>query len=273
MLILLDIPSYKTVPFDVCAVRPLADLETQLAERYGFSLQEKEPGCTYIVGRHGLTAEDTLRNTQGIPWLSLRGRLCGGKGGFGSMLRSQGNKMAANKPANYDNCRDLYGRRLKTLKEAKGIVDKLEDEEKAREEARERRRKKIEEGLKERPAKKYRFEDTEYTRNCEDIVESTKKATRKALREKVSKRREPSEEDESESSGSGKSAAAATAVPLVPLFDGDLSGISSSDSSSESGSESEPESEPESDAKDSAPAQEEANERGEGEGESESESE
>jgi len=45
--------------------------------------------------------------------------LCGGKGGFGSMLRSQGAKMKAKGPANFGACRDLSGRRLKLVEDAK----------------------------------------------------------------------------------------------------------------------------------------------------------
>lgn len=46
--------------------------------------------------------------------------LIGGKGGFGSMLRAQGGKMSAGKNKdNNDSCRDLNGRRLSTMKEAK----------------------------------------------------------------------------------------------------------------------------------------------------------
>ena len=51
--------------------------------------------------------------------LNLNLRLLGGKGGFGSMLRAQGGKMASQKTTNFEACRDLNGRRLRTIKEAK----------------------------------------------------------------------------------------------------------------------------------------------------------
>lgn len=44
--------------------------------------------------------------------------LLGGKGGFGSMLRAQGGKMASQKTTNFESCRDLSGRRLKTIHDA-----------------------------------------------------------------------------------------------------------------------------------------------------------
>lgn len=54
--------------------------------------------------------------------LSMSLRLPGGKGGFGSMLRAQGGRMASQKTTNYEACRDLSGRRLKTVNEAKKCV-------------------------------------------------------------------------------------------------------------------------------------------------------
>ncbi|KAI9024438.1 telomere stability and silencing-domain-containing protein [Phycomyces nitens] len=46
-------------------------------------------------------------------------RLLGGKGGFGSMLRAQGGRMNAQKTTNFEACRDLQGRRIKTVNDAK----------------------------------------------------------------------------------------------------------------------------------------------------------
>ncbi|KAJ2837531.1 hypothetical protein J3B02_006420, partial [Coemansia erecta] len=155
-----------------------------------------------------------------MPWLTLRSRVLGGKGGFGSTLRSQGNKMSKKKPADYDNCRDIYGRRLKTLKDAKEIVDKAEAAEKAKEEAKERRRKKIADGLMEKPAKKHRFDDVDYIDESEETVEVTRTIARKALKKKncdeiIAK---------DSQTGSSKNCLA------IPLFDGNIDELSSSDS-------------------------------------------
>lgn len=54
-----------------------------------------------------------------IVFLELTGRLMGGKGGFGSMLRAQGGRMNAQKTTNFEACRDLQGRRIRTVNEAK----------------------------------------------------------------------------------------------------------------------------------------------------------
>jgi hypothetical protein len=55
--------------------------------------------------------------------LRLTPRLVGGKGGFGSQLRAAGGRMSSRKTSNNDSCRDLSGRRLSTIKEAKKYVD------------------------------------------------------------------------------------------------------------------------------------------------------
>ncbi|KAJ1953866.1 hypothetical protein EC988_002747 [Linderina pennispora] len=208
MQILCDLPTRTTVAFSVCDTRPAADLMAQLSMRF------PDLGNMYLTGRHGLDLNTALHSLH--PWVTLKGRLVGGKGGFGSLLRSQGSKMSKDTPANYDSCRDLYGRRLRTVKQAKEIIENAARDEKAREEAREKRKRKIEKALEERPAKVHRFEDVDYSRSCEEIVEKTKRVTKRALRE--------------------KSKEAEVKAPVVPLFDGDLDEISS-ESSSESESE------------------------------------
>ena len=54
--------------------------------------------------------------------LRLVPRMRGGKGGFGSQLRAAGGRMSSQKTNNNDSCRDLSGRRLSTIKEAKKCV-------------------------------------------------------------------------------------------------------------------------------------------------------
>ena len=60
-------------------------------------------------------------NSDGPSFVSLQlvPRLRGGKGGFGSQLRAAGGRMSSQKTSNNDSCRDLSGRRLSTIKEAK----------------------------------------------------------------------------------------------------------------------------------------------------------
>lgn len=61
----------------------------------------------------------TSENAPGFVLLRLAPRILGGKGGFGSQLRAAGGRMSSQKTSNNDSCRDLNGRRLSTIKEAK----------------------------------------------------------------------------------------------------------------------------------------------------------
>ncbi|KAJ2503689.1 hypothetical protein GGH96_000029 [Coemansia sp. RSA 1972] len=208
MRVLLDIPRHKTVEFEVCDTRPLDDLTKQAYTRFGSTFN---PASSYFSGRFGHTALETL--TTPFPWLTLRTCVCGGKGGFGSTLRSQSNRST---PTTFDDCRDLYGRRLRTLNDAKRIVEQTQNDEKLRDEAKERRRKNIEEKMRDTPVKKHRFDDTEFERRCEEAVESARETTRKAVRNKLRKAKDVEKVVE----------------PLVPLFEGELSSSDDGESSS-----------------------------------------
>ncbi|KAJ2725983.1 hypothetical protein GGI07_000911 [Coemansia sp. Benny D115] len=182
MQVLVDIPNGKTQMFAVCSSNPLQDLVSQLTHIYPDST------TAYLTGRYGLTATEILKQTNStdVPsWLVLRPRVLGGKGGFGSTLRAQGSKSS--KPANYDSCRDLYGRRLKTIKEAQQIVEQEVEKEKALEEAKEKRRLKIAQGLEEKSVKKHRFDDVEYMKNCEEMVENARKAAERGFKQNKDK--------------------------------------------------------------------------------------
>lgn len=71
------------------------------------------------MGGHILMDHELLDTQASIINLSLSGRLLGGKGGFGSMLRAQGGRMNAQKTTNFEACRDLQGRRIRSVNDAK----------------------------------------------------------------------------------------------------------------------------------------------------------
>jgi hypothetical protein len=74
------------------------------------------------IGGKSLDDDALLFNandTEGPIIYNLSARLFGGKGGFGSMLRAQGGRMNAQKSTNFDACRDLQGRRVKAVNDAK----------------------------------------------------------------------------------------------------------------------------------------------------------
>lgn len=108
--------------------------------------------------------------------VNLLFKLYGGKGGFGANLRSQGGRMASQKTTNFDACRDLSGRRLKTISDAQKLAQFMEHEEDRKRARDEEITKKIEEGLKEPETKKHRFDDTQYLEDHEKVVEDVKDA-------------------------------------------------------------------------------------------------
>jgi hypothetical protein len=62
-------------------------------------------------------------------FLNFSCRLVGGKGGFGSQLKTQGAKMDKVKITNFQSCRDLQGRRLRTVHDTNLLMSYLATEE------------------------------------------------------------------------------------------------------------------------------------------------
>jgi hypothetical protein len=172
------------------------------------------------------SSEDTF-----LP-LRLSARLCGGKGGFGSQLRAAGGRMSSRKNRNQQgdpngSNRNLDGRRLRTIDEAKRLAEYLaikpEMEKKEREErkkrweavveAAEKREQEIKSG---KSGSNQGRLDADYVESKEDAETKVREAVMKAMREQtemdgVDRTGSESEEDveagdsgedEAESSGS-----------------------------------------------------------------------
>ncbi|KAI9323796.1 telomere stability and silencing-domain-containing protein [Dichotomocladium elegans] len=139
--------------------------------------------------------------------LNLSLRLRGGKGGFGSMLRAQGGRMNAQKTTNFEACRDLQGRRIRTVNENKRREEALAALPEIEREREERIQKKIEEGLKEREPKKFRFDDNQFLEDREEVIESVKSAVSKML-----KQQQPA-----------KKAKVTKSPPMTSMFDDEIS--------------------------------------------------
>lgn len=75
----------------------------------------------FVLLRNGFLLKDLhfIKDNDFPIELSLFVQLKGGKGGFGSQLKAQGGRMANKKTTNMESCRDLSGRRLKTVNDAK----------------------------------------------------------------------------------------------------------------------------------------------------------
>ena len=171
------------------------------------------------------TLVHSLNPTSNLVTLRLTPSLLGGKGGFGSQLRAAGGRMSSQKTSNNHSCRDLTGRRLSTIKEAKKCVfyyhrllsilncryrlaEYLESEPDrlaAKAEAQRAKLEALERKLGIEPSsssskpgdpnappptlagKKHRFDDTEYLEQSRELSEGVKNAVTAALLKKKKK--------------------------------------------------------------------------------------
>ncbi|KAI8622009.1 telomere stability and silencing-domain-containing protein [Chytriomyces sp. MP71] len=101
------------------------------------------------------------------------------------MLRAQGGRMASQKTTNFESCRDLSGRRLKTVNDAKKIADFKEAEPERKRKQKEAMLAKIEKGLKEPEQKKIRFDDQDFVESHEKALDEVKDTVKKALQKKL----------------------------------------------------------------------------------------
>uniref|UniRef100_UPI003AAB79E6 splicing regulator SDE2 isoform X2 n=1 Tax=Centroberyx gerrardi TaxID=166262 RepID=UPI003AAB79E6 len=96
----------------------------------------------------------------------LEPRLCGGKGGFGSMLRALGAQIE--KTTNREACRDLSGRRLRDVNHEKEMAEWLKKQAEREAEKEQRRLERLQRKLAE---PKHQFTDTDYQQQCHDLSE------------------------------------------------------------------------------------------------------
>jgi hypothetical protein len=128
-------PPFPTLALSVPDEITLENLHAVLLARYPFlpstadlrlspvsgsRLDEATTTLSSILGPRDADDDDVVGNS--LVSLRLVPRMRGGKGGFGSQLRAAGGRMSSQKTSNNDSCRDLSGRRLSTIKEAKKCV-------------------------------------------------------------------------------------------------------------------------------------------------------
>ena len=133
-------PPFPTLALSVPDDTTLENLHAVLLARYPFlpstadlrlspvsgSCLEDEAATTTLASILGPRDVDddlgAVGHSHSLVSLRLVPRMRGGKGGFGSQLRAAGGRMSSQKTNNNDSCRDLSGRRLSTIKEAKKCV-------------------------------------------------------------------------------------------------------------------------------------------------------
>ncbi|KAK6091852.1 hypothetical protein MT418_007704 [Batrachochytrium dendrobatidis] len=169
----------------------ISDIKLQLIHRLdlptssitSFSLC-KESGCYIqpdvpLSDIHSCSTEETRRFPLVLAVVPI---MCGGKGGFGSMLRAQGGRMASKKPTSTDSCRDLSGRRVKTVNDAKALAAYIEKEPERQRLKNEKIAQKIEKGLKEPVQRKIRFDDPEFENDHDDTMDLVNNAVEQGLK-------------------------------------------------------------------------------------------
>lgn len=169
-------------------IQTIGDLKQYVEETYGISKEEQKISTysgKYFKNEDKLITSIGLHHDFQITNLSIS--VLGGKGGFGSMLRAQGGKMSSKKTTNVESCRDLQGRRLKTINDATKLVEYLNKESERKRKRKEEIDKKIEEGLKIQTKKRHRFDDIEYFENHDKILENIKGAVSQACSKEIKK--------------------------------------------------------------------------------------
>ncbi|EAU85597.1 hypothetical protein CC1G_06310 [Coprinopsis cinerea okayama7 len=126
-------PPFPTLNLLVPSSTPVSSVYSLLVDRYP-SLPHELASTLLITTQTGYAPDDeTTLSTlcsedSNLVTLRLAPRILGGKGGFGSQLRAAGGRMSSQKTNNNDSCRDLSGRRLSTIREAKKLAEYLESE-------------------------------------------------------------------------------------------------------------------------------------------------
>lgn len=110
--------------------------------------------------------------------------------------------MDQRKSTNFEACRDLQGRRLKTINEAKYLADYYEKEPERKKIRQAKIQKKIDDGLREKVVPKVLFDDQEYIKNHKAIVGGVRTAVEDAMNRKMGLKRKNQIESEGMSEGS-----------------------------------------------------------------------
>uniref|UniRef100_A0A8B9DDR0 Replication stress response regulator SDE2 n=1 Tax=Anser cygnoides TaxID=8845 RepID=A0A8B9DDR0_ANSCY len=107
---------------------------------------------------------------------SLEPRLCGGKGGFGSMLRALGAQIE--KTTNREACRDLSGRRLRDVNHEKAMAEWVKQQAEREAEKEQRRLERLQRKLAE---PKHYFINPDYQQQCHEMAERLEDSVLKGI--------------------------------------------------------------------------------------------
>ncbi|XP_029538216.2 splicing regulator SDE2 [Oncorhynchus nerka] len=148
------------------SVRDLVDI---------FTKEKGIPSSDLYVKNNGRLSELDDKLQAGAVY-RLEPRLCGGKGGFGSMLRALGAQIE--KTTNREACRDLSGRRLRDVNHEKEMAEWLKKQADREAEKEQRRLERLQRKLAE---PKHHFTDPEYEKQCHDLSERLEDSVLKGM--------------------------------------------------------------------------------------------
>ncbi|OJD12028.1 hypothetical protein AJ78_07316 [Emergomyces pasteurianus Ep9510] len=201
------LPLPPTLSFALSSTSTVADVTDNISSRLPSSLRDLSSRLILTTTNnkqllpHSPESITTLLNgaqihaqSTFIP-LRLSARLCGGKGGFGSQLRAAGGRMSSRRKGNQEenngSNRNLDGRRLRTVKEAKALAEYLAlkpDMDKKAKEARKKRWEAVVEAAERREAEIRNGEgkgkvDGVWMEDKEEMGEKAREAVLRAMKE------------------------------------------------------------------------------------------
>jgi len=96
----------------------IEQVKTRIEQLEGISVQDQR----LIQNSKELSNSCRIHSSDHVQ-LRLALRILGGKGGFGALLRGAGAKAGSKKNTNFDDCRDLSGRRIKDVRAEKEVLE------------------------------------------------------------------------------------------------------------------------------------------------------
>lgn len=181
-------------------------LNTELSNQLNLDLNE-----FYLATTHGTKLKQASKISNGDTFI-ICPLVLGGKGGFGSLLRSFGKQIT--KSTNKDACRDLTGRRIKHVNHEKRLKDFLENQSEIKKKKELEKQEKLERRKKKREkleSTHHLFVDAKYDQQklkiAQDLDEVMSKAIENdAVAKKKRKLDDKVENGESSSDGSDEKA-------------------------------------------------------------------
>jgi len=105
----------------------LLHLRKILDAQGGLDFPPLSPSICFSLGGRLLLDHTILTTTSfqlnELPPLRVVGKICGGKGGFGALLRGASTRVGQKKTSNFGACRDLNGRRIRHVDDEKSLAD------------------------------------------------------------------------------------------------------------------------------------------------------